>query len=71
MLQRYSKITGQTINAPPTFTIHIPLKQQTVMRVLPFTETFGVNIKEKAISLPDHTTSLTFTVRASYVQDGI
>jgi len=56
MLHKHSKITGQTINALLTFTIRIPLKQQTVMRELYFTETFGVNRKEKAISIPDHTT---------------
>ena len=58
MLQRHSKITGQTINAPPTYTIHILLKQQTVMRELYFKETFGVIRQVKAISIPDHTTQV-------------
>jgi hypothetical protein len=58
MQQRHSKITGKTINAPPTYTIHIPLKQQTVMREIYFTETFGVIRREKTISISDHTTQV-------------
>jgi hypothetical protein len=58
MLQRHTKITGQTINAQPTYTILIPLKLQTVMRELHFTDTYGVIRKEKTVSIHDHTTQV-------------